>query len=69
MTANEYAISQGYRGCIEESNWRGYTVYKPIIVGEEEDKTLKVGYPLRILKKEEVFRLTTPKEALDYLNR
>lgn len=64
MTANFFAKKQGYLGARYEDNWRGYKVYKPLI----KNGNAKIGYPLRVLEKEDKLRWTTPKESLEYLD-
>lgn len=62
MTVTEFARSRGYPDVKYEMMWKGFEVYLPSITG-------KTGYPLRILKKGDLIRMTTPNESIEIIRR
>lgn len=61
----EFAKKHGYDDAKFLSKWKGYDVYEPIFDGEDDRY---VGLPYVILVKGDEIRLSTPKEAFDFID-
>jgi len=61
----EFAKHHGYETALRLKNWKGYKVYEPIV---DQKKITFVGLPLIILEKGNEIRLSTPKEAFEYMD-
>lgn len=60
----EFAKNHGYEDVIYEGEWRGCSVYGRVFKGEEPRC---LGYPLKILVKDDEIRLSTTKETREYI--
>lgn len=69
MEIKKFAVENGYDDAEYMGEWKDYKVFNPII---KSDKSLCLGYPLKILKNNEELRISSILESLeilDYFNR
>lgn len=66
MTVEEYAKKIGYDNAEYRREWRGYTVYEPVL----KDKAFEnaIGYPYKIMEQNGGFRMQTLEECLAYMD-
>lgn len=60
----EFAIKQGYNDVKKLENWKGYDIYEPILYDDAI-----IGIPLVIMVKGSEMRMSTIKEAFEYMDR
>lgn len=65
MTIKQYAESRGYHDVRYIKKWRGYDVYEPLMAS---DDISFIGLPLKILVRKNLIRMTTEKEAFEYID-
>ena len=63
-----FARSQGYYTAEYDRKWNGYYVYQPLFRAQLEGKNLKLGPPFVILMKGDELRMSTVKEAFEFLD-
>ena len=65
MEIKDFAVENGYDDVKYIGEWKGYKVFNPII---KSDKPLCLGYPLKILKKNDELRISSIPESLEILD-
>ena len=64
--ATAFAKRHGYHHAIESGEWEGYQVYEPVMFAD--GSPAYVGPPLVILAKGRKLRMSTVREAFDYMH-
>ena len=59
-----YAVEHGYNDVKKIESWKGYDIYEPLL----HDDAI-IGIPLLIMVKGNKIRMSTIKEAFDYMDR
>lgn len=64
-----FAKEQGYDNAKYITDWNGYHVYEPILEWvEQSNEPVSIGFPLVVLEKDGIMRMSTDDESLEFLS-